>query len=69
MGEPSALGVIPQFANELYDRIEGTTDDEVSGTHLYLYTFLHAPYLSLTYCMALYNVACSFFKCYFACYC
>ena len=34
MGEPSALGVIPQFANELYDRIEGTTDEEVSGIHL-----------------------------------
>ncbi|XP_019863160.1 PREDICTED: kinesin-like protein KIF14 [Amphimedon queenslandica] len=30
MGEPSALGVIPQFANELYDRIEGTADEETS---------------------------------------
>lgn len=30
MGETNALGVIPQFARELYERIEGTTDTEVS---------------------------------------
>ena len=36
MGEPSALGVIPQFANELYDRIEGTADDEVSGELIFI---------------------------------
>ena len=29
MGEGESLGVVPQFARELYDRIEGTTDDQV----------------------------------------
>ena len=29
MGEPTALGIIPQFAEELFERIEGTKDDEV----------------------------------------
>ena len=49
MGEPSALGVIPQFANELYDRIEGTADDEVSGELIYKdYSSFPALFVSLS---------------------
>ena len=49
MGEPSALGVIPQFANELYDRIEGTADDEVSGELIYIdYSSFPALIVSLS---------------------
>lgn len=29
MGEGESLGVVPQFSRELYDRIEGNTDDQV----------------------------------------
>ena len=32
MGEPTALGIIPQFAEELFERIEGTKDNEVMIT-------------------------------------
>ena len=56
MGEPSALGVIPQFANELYDRIEGTADDEVSGELIYkdYSSFLLSLSLSLSLCLSLF---------------
>ena len=29
MGEGEHHGIVPQFAKELFDRVEGTTDDEV----------------------------------------
>lgn len=29
MGEGVRLGIVPQFAKELFDRVEGTTDNEV----------------------------------------
>ena len=29
MGEGENHGVVPQFAKELFERVEGTTDDEV----------------------------------------
>ena len=29
MGEGEHHGVVPQFAKELFERVEGTTDDEV----------------------------------------
>ena len=53
MGETNALGVIPQFARELYERIEGTTDTEVSvcvsSSYLCLITCIITicPYLIL----------------------
>ena len=28
-GEGEAIGIVPRFAQELFDRIEGTADDEV----------------------------------------
>ena len=30
MGEGEHHGIVPQFTKELFDRVEGTTDDEVS---------------------------------------
>jgi kinesin family protein 14 len=30
MGEPAEIGIVPQFARELYDRVEGTIDAETS---------------------------------------
>jgi hypothetical protein len=29
MGEGDRHGIVPQFAKELFERVEGTTDDEV----------------------------------------
>ena len=29
MGEGEAIGIVPRFAQELFDRVEGTADDEV----------------------------------------
>ena len=29
MGEGENLGIVPQFTKELFDRVEGTTDEEV----------------------------------------
>ena len=52
MGEPSALGVIPQFANELYDRIEGTADDEVSGELIFI-DYSSFPTLPCSHCLFL----------------
>ena len=63
MGEPSALGVIPQFANELYDRIEGTADDEVSGELIYK-DYSSFPALSLSLSQTTYKVEVSYFEIY-----
>ena len=30
MGEGENQGIVPQFAKELFDRVEGTTDEEVT---------------------------------------
>ena len=30
MGEGEEVGIVPRFARELFDRIEGTSDEEVS---------------------------------------
>ena len=48
MGEGESLGVVPQFARELYDRIEGTTDDQVIvvGACLLEIQFLNIVYRS-----------------------
>ena len=31
MGEGGDQGIVPRFSKELYDRIEGTTEEQVSG--------------------------------------
>ncbi len=31
MGEGEELGIVPRFANELFSRVDGTADSEVSG--------------------------------------
>ena len=45
MGEQQALGIVPQFANELFDRIEEDTDDQVCSGVLHL--SLHLSLASL----------------------
>ena len=39
MGEGEHQGIVPQFAKELFDRVEGTTDDEVIYSKGTLQTF------------------------------
>ncbi len=31
MGEGEAIGIVPRFAQELFDRVEGMSDDEVTA--------------------------------------
>ena len=42
MGEGEAVGIVPRFAQELFERVEGTSDEEVHKNYYNLaYTHCH----------------------------